>query len=463
MKNWLFCRRALSVLSVCMLSAMCTAAPVRAGSADTEDSPETIESAEAVTMQLMKTEGDVEVSNAGGRNISIINNMKLYNGYRTNTQEASYAWINLDSEKLTKLDAVSETEIRKSGKKLEILLKAGNLFFDVTEPLEEEETLNIRTSTMVMGIRGTCGWVSVIDRWHSQVYILEGTVVCYVTDPVTGQIKSTTLSSGETAEFVVYEVGQEGEHCDIIRRGLTEQDIDGFVLAELEGNPSLCKRVTDASGLNAEAAAAGGAERLAADQAEMKELLGTIWEKYANQENHISKDPVWVRGGEDGESLQGPAGVSSGSRPKISGGIPSRDGGSSSGTGGGSSSSGNGGANPPLNPDTSANQVPPTILTAGTDNITPESIQNLLDDPNVSEVLVQPNPDNAADPQNTVIIQRPDPDQPPGPEDKIVIPDGKTLTLDGVDMENNGIIQVDGTLNVNGELENNGEIIVNGS
>ena len=104
---------------------------VTASATEQEDNLEAIESAEAAAMQLMKTEGDVTVSNAGGRNISIIKNMRLYNGYHTNTDEASYAWINLDDEKLIKQDAVSETEIRKSGKKLEILLKSGNLFFDV--------------------------------------------------------------------------------------------------------------------------------------------------------------------------------------------------------------------------------------------------------------------------------------------------------------------------------------------
>lgn len=463
MKSWSLYRWGLSVLSACMLSVMCAAVSVRAGAVDKEEPPETIESAEASTMQLMKTEGDVEVSNASGRDISIINNMKLYNGYCTNTQEASYAWINLDSEKLTKLDAVSEAEIRKSGKKLEILLKAGNLFFDVTEPLEEEETLNIRTSTMVMGIRGTCGWVKVIDQWRSQVYILEGMVVCYVTDPVTGQIKSTALSAGEMAEFVVYEEGRAGEYCDIIRQGFTEQDIDGFVLTELAGDSTLCKRIADASDLKAEAAAEGASERLSADQAGMKETLDAIRKRYESQENHISRDPVWVKEEDGGELSKEAAGASSGSRPAISGGIPPQDGGSPSGTSGGSNSSGNGNSNPPANPENPVNQTPPTVLTAGTDDITPESIQNLLDDPNVSEVVVRPNPDDAADPDNTIVISQPAPDQPAGPGEKVVIPDGKTLTLDGVDMENNGIVQVDGTLNVNGELENNGTIIVNGS
>lgn len=162
------------------------------------------ESAVGTTVQLAKTEGTVSVTNANDRKATILKNMKLYNGYHVSTEEKSYSWINLDSTKLIKEDASSQVEIRESGKKLEVLLNSGNLFFNVTKDLEEEETLNIRTSTMVAGIRGTCGWVRVVDRWNTYVYILEGRVECRVADPVTGQIKKTILTGGEQANFVVY-------------------------------------------------------------------------------------------------------------------------------------------------------------------------------------------------------------------------------------------------------------------
>ena len=82
----------------------------------------------AATMQLMKTEGTVSVSNSNGRPLSVRDRMRLYSGYHVETKARSYAWINLDDTKLAKLDAVSEVEVRKSGKKLELLLKSGNVF-----------------------------------------------------------------------------------------------------------------------------------------------------------------------------------------------------------------------------------------------------------------------------------------------------------------------------------------------
>lgn len=90
----------------------------------------------AVTMRLKKTEGEVGISNAMGKSISLIEDMRLYNGYQVGTGKESYAWIAMDNVKLAKLDALSRTSFRKVGKKLEILLDSGFLFFNVSEPLE---------------------------------------------------------------------------------------------------------------------------------------------------------------------------------------------------------------------------------------------------------------------------------------------------------------------------------------
>ena len=129
----------------------------------------------ATTVKMQKTEGTVKVANNSGKSLSLIQNMSLYNGYQVATEAASYAWINLDDTKLTKLDEVSDMEIRSKGKELELLLNSGNLYFNVTAPLAADETLNIRTSSMVMGIRGTARWVKVIDRCTS--FRLSGSAV----------------------------------------------------------------------------------------------------------------------------------------------------------------------------------------------------------------------------------------------------------------------------------------------
>ena len=159
----------------------------------------------AATMQITKTEGTVEVTDAAEGSVPPMKRMRLYNGYGVGTLEESYAWISLDKSKLAKLDALSEISVRKRGKKLEILLDSGNIFFNVTEPLKDDESLNIRTSTMAVGIRGTSGWVEVLDQKNVRVSILEGTVELTAADPITGDEKTELLSAGESAVCVVYD------------------------------------------------------------------------------------------------------------------------------------------------------------------------------------------------------------------------------------------------------------------
>lgn len=163
----------------------------------------------ASTIRLSKTEGTVEVSSAGKR-MSILEEMRLHSGYTVTTGEKSYAGISLDDEKAVKLDALSEAEVRKKGKKLELLINSGSLLCDVKRPLERDETLNIRTSTMITGIRGTVLYVRVIDEFTTLLYMLEGSALVQGINPVTGDIESMTIMTGQCAEVTVDGGLQEG-------------------------------------------------------------------------------------------------------------------------------------------------------------------------------------------------------------------------------------------------------------
>ena len=151
--------------------------------------------AAAATMHLRRTEGAVAVADGAGRQVEPREALGLYSGYQVDTQSESYAWIDLDEVKLTKMDQNSGIQIQKEGKRLEILVNSGSLFFNVTQPLAEDETMEIRTSSMVVGIRGTCGWVEAEDARRMSVYLLEGEVEC------TAGGQTVTVSAGEMVEL----------------------------------------------------------------------------------------------------------------------------------------------------------------------------------------------------------------------------------------------------------------------
>lgn len=248
----------------------------------------------ASAVRLSRTEGTVEVCKSSGKKLSLMSKMRLYGGYHVKTGEESYAWINLDNAKLLKEDAESEVEVRKNGKQLEVNLWSGNLFFDVAEELENDETLNISTSTMIVGVRGTSGWVEVTDRWRTRVGLLEGSLECVAEDPVSGELKTARLESGDVAECVTYPQDRAGDKCEIIIKKSTVEDVPGFALTELVENLPLCDKIRDAGGLDIPkelAKTAGGLPegRLPSGEAATPEVRGEAQRRQEQDEEDLHK------------------------------------------------------------------------------------------------------------------------------------------------------------------------------
>ena len=188
----------------------------------------------AATMHLVRAEGAVSVNDTDGASVALIENLGLYSGYGVATQAASYGWIDLDEAKLAKMDEDSEVEIVKRDKLLEIRVQSGGLFFNVTEPLTEDETMNIRTSTMLVGIRGTCGWVYVEDDSLMHVYLLRGKVECSVLGGDSNALASEMLTAGQVARMTL----SEGT-ASIVVEDFSEQDIPAFVMTEIEEDTAM--------------------------------------------------------------------------------------------------------------------------------------------------------------------------------------------------------------------------------
>lgn len=183
----------------------------------------------AASMRLKKTEGKVQVNDAREKDVEVRENLGLYSGYGVKTKKESYAWVELDSVKLAKLDVSSKIEIEKKGKDLTIQLKDGNVFFNITEPLKDDETMTIRTSTMAVGIRGTSGWIETPKDEPARVYLLDGKVKC------SSDKKSTDVSAGEMAF-----VGDDGK---FVVEEYDPSAIPSFVLNEMGDVLPLAKAV----------------------------------------------------------------------------------------------------------------------------------------------------------------------------------------------------------------------------
>ena len=224
------------------------------------------DTASGTDLRLETTEGTVTAKNQNGRTVSVRDGMKLYSGYTITTKAKSYAYVSLDDDKVVKLDASTSVEVRKSGSKLELMVASGKLFFNVKAPLSSSESLNIRTSTMVTGIRGTSGYVELRSADSSAVTILDGTVT------VSGSNGAqATVTAGQTGTATA-----EGGGLQMNIGDLSAADIPGFVAEELQNDPELQQRVGDATGLPVEDIAAGAQQRLEADEQQAQEAQNAI-------------------------------------------------------------------------------------------------------------------------------------------------------------------------------------------
>ena len=129
----------------------------------------------ATTLKLEKTEGKVNITKSAGKSVTVKDGIRLYDGYTVKTDKNSKAYVSLDQSKAIMLDASTTCSIKKSGKKLEIMLQSGTVLVNVEDKLAGDEELNIRTTNSVTGIRGTIAQFTFNSTTqNTEVYLFEG-------------------------------------------------------------------------------------------------------------------------------------------------------------------------------------------------------------------------------------------------------------------------------------------------
>ena len=235
-------KRILCVLMACVWML----APVTPASAAT---------ARATTMKLEKKEGTVTLKTQSGTSLHITDGMRLYNGNSLATGTYSYAYISLDSSKAVKLDQSSSATLRQNGRSLELLVRSGKLFFNVDKPLGQDESMNVRTSTMVTGIRGTCGVVEFISKTQSRLYLIEGEVTLGTGDQAVvvkgGQAATVYMGLGSGTPIKPGDADPDAKQMVQVEK-MAEKDIPAVALDEIMGDSSLQKKIEQTTELDME-------------------------------------------------------------------------------------------------------------------------------------------------------------------------------------------------------------------
>ena len=206
----------------------------------------------ATTMRLLKIEGTVSIEDAEGNSKPVIDNVRFSSGEALSTGYDGLASVGLDDTKIVTLENDSRVEFTKSRNMLELNLTQGGLFFEVTEHLEADETFDIRTATMTVGIRGTSGYVFYDDTGRESLVITDGCVHVVATNPDTHEVIETDVNGGYSVKVYLYDETREDGSIEFFLEELDEDEIPGFPLRMLAENPELLERVCDYTGWNAD-------------------------------------------------------------------------------------------------------------------------------------------------------------------------------------------------------------------
>lgn len=243
--------------------------------------------ATASVLRLETITGDVTITNAAGRTLTAREDMRLLNGYTISTSSSSYAYVSLDDTKAVKLDALTTCTIRQQNSKLELLVETGNIFFNVSAPLSSSETMNIRTSTLATGIRGTSGTVWSDGENQSGVRLHTGSASVTTINPsaigaegYVDDVSTAIISVGQEA-VSTRDVSTSTTDLEIITTGL--DDYSGFELEAISNEDGLLDEIlqNEDSPLTAEVFAETQA-RLEAEQALQEALSDNVSETQAD-------------------------------------------------------------------------------------------------------------------------------------------------------------------------------------
>ena len=191
----------------------------------------------ASTMRIDDISGKVTLTDSKGREEEPEIGRRLVDGNELETYEESSAMVLLDEDRFVYLLELSDALVNRKGRSVRLTLDKGSTFFFIDKELSDDESFEISTSTMVIGIRGTSGYVDVRG----------GKEVLYLTS---GKVTVTITETGEEYDI---EAGQkisvyEDEDGKLI---VTVEEFDSIPSEALEiirSNDDLMDEVKDSLG-----------------------------------------------------------------------------------------------------------------------------------------------------------------------------------------------------------------------
>ena len=202
------------------------------------------ESYEASTMRLLRHEGTVEIFDTSGEPRFLLDNVRFVSGESIRTGGDGQASVSLDDTKIVSMAADTRVEFIQESGHMQLNLTEGSLFLDVQKKLDENESFDIQTTTMTVGIRGTLIYGTQLPSGETTVGILEGGGRFTFMD-TTGAKRVVDVSAGTKFVVPAAAVPEQGISPEI--SPLTAADLPEYVTDAVLADEVLTTRVINGS------------------------------------------------------------------------------------------------------------------------------------------------------------------------------------------------------------------------
>ena len=201
----------------------------------------------ASTIRLSDYEGNVTLTSESGRVQELKQNLRIFGGSKLETGKKGKAWVLLDEDRMVTVMHQSTVDFYQSGKSISLSLEKGDLFFNIARDLEEDESFDISVSTMIIGVRGTSGYVREDEDGYPVLYLTSGKVMVYVEDPESGNTDQRKVKAGQKLTVIITDDGIEMIVEDINLNTLPEEAV-----FEIVTNDDLFDEVLEETGWDKE-------------------------------------------------------------------------------------------------------------------------------------------------------------------------------------------------------------------
>lgn len=201
----------------------------------------------ASTMRLSDYEREVTLTSGSGRVQELKPDMRIFGGSELKTGKKSKAIVLLDEDRMVTVMENSTVKFAQSGKSISLSLDEGDLFFNIARDLEEDESFEISVSTMIIGIRGTSGYVRENEDGYPVLYLTGGKVMAYAEDPDSGEEDQRRIRAGQKLTVIII----DGE-IQMVVEDITENDLPEEALFEIVSDDSLFDEVIEETGWDEE-------------------------------------------------------------------------------------------------------------------------------------------------------------------------------------------------------------------